>query len=68
MSEGARRVVSVRAFSSPLGAETCGLVSLDQPGLQSEFQDSQSYRERKTLFEKDKTKQKKDDGDILIGC
>jgi hypothetical protein len=40
-------------------AEAGGFLSLSQPGLQSEFQDSQGYTEKPCLEKENKTKQKK---------
>ena len=44
--------------SSTQEAEAGGFLSLGQPGLQSEFQDSQGYTDKPCL-EKQKTKNKK---------
>jgi hypothetical protein len=49
-------VVALAFDPSTLEAEAGGSPSLDQPGLQSEFQDSQGYTEKPCLG---KTKQNK---------
>ena len=47
------RVVVAHAFNpSTWEAEAGGLLSLGQPGLQSEFQDSQGYTEKPCLQKK----------------
>jgi hypothetical protein len=53
-------VVAVHAFNpSTWEAEAGRFLSLRQPGLQSEFQDSQGYTEKPCLKKQNKTKQNK---------
>ena len=58
--EGSRAVVAHAFNPSTWQAEAGGFLSSSQPGLQSEFQDSQGYTEKPCLKKpKEKKKEKK---------